>query len=566
MNDGFNPKVSIIIPVYNGSRYLREAIDSALGQSYPNVEVIVVNDGSSDNGATENIALSYGKRIRYFSKQNGGVSTALNLGIKKMKGVYFSWLSHDDVYYPNKIEMQIKYLAQHNPKDTILYGGYALIDESSNVTSYIKPNRLYPEEKLNISLFPIMRGLINGCSLLIHKSHFERVGLFDEKLLLVQDYTLWFKMFRNAKVKFLPGIFVKNRFHNAQQSKKKKQRFLEESNTMWISFIDNVSVKEMCEMDGSPYLYYQNTAVFLKEYSINIKAQQHAESLAMKAMGKISIIIPFFNRIPTLIEAIDSVLSQSYKNIEVLLIDDGSTDNLNTLKKIEDPRLHYVYQEHQGVSAARNLGISLSTGEYIAFLDSDDLFIAGKLEKQIKFMYSYNLLFSHTSYQRINMQGKPMEIINSGRISGKIFPHILACCGIATSTVMIKKEILNDKKFKETVELGEDVCLWIDIAYNHLVGGIDETLTKVRVGPNTSIFNVNKQRLAYLNIADHIIKNPLYVANEKEIHFLLRDFSNLFKPTQSKPPANFFKHTQSSQSLNKAQIRSKSQRKQRMKP
>ena len=75
-----NPKVSIIIPVYNGENYLREAIDSALAQTYKNFEVIVVNDGSSDK--TDEICKSYGSRIRYFKKENGGVSTALNLGIE----------------------------------------------------------------------------------------------------------------------------------------------------------------------------------------------------------------------------------------------------------------------------------------------------------------------------------------------------------------------------------------------------------------------------------------------------------------------------------------------------
>lgn len=529
MEDNFNPKVSIIIPVYNGSKYMREAIDSALEQSYPNVEVIVVNDGSNDKGSTEKIALSYGGKIRYFSKENGGVSTALNFGIEKMTGDYFSWLSHDDVYYPNKIEMQMKFLIKNHLTDTILYGGYQLIDQSSKMLTQIKPDRLYSEDKLNISLFPILRGLINGCTLLIHRSHFEKSGLFDENLLLAQDYTLWFKMFRNAKVSFLPGIFVKTRIHSEQQSTKKAERNLEECNSLWISLINDVSVKEMCEMDDSPYLFYKNTADFLQRFTPYSKAQHYAESLAKEAKGKISVIIPYYNRIPSLLEAINSVLAQSYTNIEVLLIDDGSTEDLTPLKRLNDSRLHHVYQEHKGASAARNLGISLSSGEYIAFLDSDDIFLPGKLEKQINFMETHKLHFSHTSYQRMDMHGRPREIIFSGRFSGKVFPRILASCGIATSTVMIKREILNGRRFEESIDLAEDVCLWIDIAYTYPVGGIDEPLTRVRIGSTTADFSVDKQRLAYLNIANHIIKNPLYLVNEHEIHLLLKDFIKLFK-------------------------------------
>ena len=84
----FQPKVSIIIPVYNGAKYMREAIDSALAQTYPHVEVIVVNDGSTDNGATAEIARSYGDRIRFFEKENGGVSSALNVGIRHITEGY----------------------------------------------------------------------------------------------------------------------------------------------------------------------------------------------------------------------------------------------------------------------------------------------------------------------------------------------------------------------------------------------------------------------------------------------------------------------------------------------
>ena len=80
----YSPLVSIVIPVYNGANYLKESIDSALNQSYPHIEVIVVNDGSRDEGATEAVALSYGDRIRYFSKANGGCGSALNFGIKQM--------------------------------------------------------------------------------------------------------------------------------------------------------------------------------------------------------------------------------------------------------------------------------------------------------------------------------------------------------------------------------------------------------------------------------------------------------------------------------------------------
>ena len=101
---------------------MREAIDSALNQTYQNIEVIVVNDGSKDN--TEEIALSYGDRIRYYNKENGGVSTALNLGIQEMTGDYFCFLPHDDVFAPQKIEKQIRAIQESGRKEAIVWSGW----------------------------------------------------------------------------------------------------------------------------------------------------------------------------------------------------------------------------------------------------------------------------------------------------------------------------------------------------------------------------------------------------------------------------------------------------------
>src|SRR6185436_20245230 len=111
----FLPKVSIVIPVYNGSNYLRTAVESALAQTYSNIEIIVVNDGSTDDGDTEAIALSYGGRIKYYCKPNGHVASALNFGIRHMSGEYFSWLSHDDLYKSDKIALQMRALSELEP-------------------------------------------------------------------------------------------------------------------------------------------------------------------------------------------------------------------------------------------------------------------------------------------------------------------------------------------------------------------------------------------------------------------------------------------------------------------
>lgn len=209
-----DPKVSIVIPVYNGTDYLREAIDSALAQTYRNIEVVVVNDGSRDGGQTDEIARSYGDRIRYIHKENGGVATALNTGIRAMEGELFSWLSHDDRYLPEKVERQVDCLKKEGGA-CIVYSDFELIDEQSKVFAVDRREAIAPEDFLYAL---ITLGHVNGCTTLIPKSCFEESGLFDEALKTTQDYALWFAFAQKYRFVQLREVLVQSRAHPGQGS------------------------------------------------------------------------------------------------------------------------------------------------------------------------------------------------------------------------------------------------------------------------------------------------------------------------------------------------------------
>lgn len=210
----FSPLVSIIIPVYNGSDFLREAIDSALAQSYGNIEILVVNDGSRDEGKTEAIAISYGDKIRYFPKQNGGVASALNLGIREMAGEYFTWLSHDDLYYPTKTEEQVK-LVEEVGGDVIVFGDFEYIDPQGN---YLGTKKTGPGLSCGINYSLIMEGTINGCTVMVPRHCFDKVGLFDESLRTTQDFDMWFRLAAEFQFHHQPQVLVKSRVHPNQGS------------------------------------------------------------------------------------------------------------------------------------------------------------------------------------------------------------------------------------------------------------------------------------------------------------------------------------------------------------
>lgn len=236
------PLVSIIIPVYNGANYLSEAIDSALGQTYSNKEVLVIDDGSTDGGATEKIALSYGDKIRYFSKPNGGVASALNKGVEQMKGEYFSWLSHDDVYFPDKLESQIKYLQDVGRDDIILYSDYCSIDENSK---FIKENRLIHVEPASFRLYFIMGVLINGCTLLVPAICFRECGDFNKTLRTTQDYDLWFRFSEKYEFVHMPAMLLKSRLHPDQDTRKLRPVVIKECNDLCSNFIKSIQTEEI---------------------------------------------------------------------------------------------------------------------------------------------------------------------------------------------------------------------------------------------------------------------------------------------------------------------------------
>ena len=230
-------KISIIIPAYNASNYLREAIDSALAQTYENKEIIVINDGSKDDDATEKIALSYGKKIKYYKKENGGCASALNSGIKVMTGDYFSWLSHDDLYKPEKLEalMALIEFYKLNPNETILGSNDLILNAQGKLSKNIFNNstgvlssELAFDETLNIKT-------INGCGLLIPKGAFEKVGLFREDYKHLLDRELWMRLaLYGYSFCFANEPLVISRVHNNQVTVS-AQRLLYEEETKLIN-------------------------------------------------------------------------------------------------------------------------------------------------------------------------------------------------------------------------------------------------------------------------------------------------------------------------------------------
>jgi glycosyltransferase involved in cell wall biosynthesis len=206
-------KVSVIIPVYNGTNYLREAIESVFAQTYRNYELIVIDDGSKDG--TWKLIQSYGDRLRGFRKENGGVASALNYGIQQSTGDYIAWLSHDDLFLPSKLERQMDFLRQSS-KFKACYTDYYVIDAQGSVIAEME-TPWYPRGQAIRALFG--RAYINGSTMLVKRVCFDEVGCFSERLRYTQDTEMWLRMSIQLEIGRVAEKLGKQRSHQSQDSR-----------------------------------------------------------------------------------------------------------------------------------------------------------------------------------------------------------------------------------------------------------------------------------------------------------------------------------------------------------
>lgn len=214
-------KVSIIIPTYNMSKFVMQAIDSAICQDYADIEIIVVDDGSTDE--TFKILNKKYKSIKILRKQNGGTGSALNMGIRMSNGDWIKWLSADDILLSDAVSNLMKHaLAHPSGTNCIFYSPYYYIDENGNqIDEFKEPDyNSLPKEELDMMLLDHFIG--NGSTSLIHRSVFEKCGYFDESLLVCDDYEFWLRccLIHGIRLWRIPEITLKYRIHNNQLTKK----------------------------------------------------------------------------------------------------------------------------------------------------------------------------------------------------------------------------------------------------------------------------------------------------------------------------------------------------------
>jgi len=321
------PLVSVVVPVYNGERFLAEALDSVLAQEYEPLEVVVVDDGSTD--ASAEIVRRY--PVRLIRQENAGVAAARNAGIAASSGAFLALLDQDDVWLPGKVGRQVDYLTAHEEAGFVHAWVDILLEPGTPVPPWLDAAYL---EGAHFRPLP--------SELLIRREALETVGPFDETFVIGSDGD-WLARALDAGV--LGGV-------------------VEEGLVRWRVHDRNET---------------HRGATTLTDLARALKRS----AARKRAAATVSVIAPAFDAEPYLAEALESALAQTAPPHEVVVVDDGSTDRTAEVAARFAPRVVCVSQENQGSGPARNRGVALATGDFFAFLDADDVWEPEKLELQL---------------------------------------------------------------------------------------------------------------------------------------------------------------------------------------
>ena len=236
-----NPSVSVVIPVYNGENYLRLAIESVLHQTFQDFEIIVIDDGSKD--CTPDVVQSFSDRVRYVRQENAGVAAAVNHGIRLARGRYFAWLSHDDLWAPEKLSAQLQAL-QRVDGPAVCYTDIKLIDGEGKVFD----EKALPLPNRNDVVRAILRlepVLYAAYSLLCDLRCFEQVGLYDLKKRHTQDADMLLRLARSFPFVRVPEKLMFVREHGTRDSL--RPTFVAEANAFYRAWLDALTPAELSE-------------------------------------------------------------------------------------------------------------------------------------------------------------------------------------------------------------------------------------------------------------------------------------------------------------------------------
>jgi glycosyltransferase involved in cell wall biosynthesis len=439
--------ISVIIPLYNGERFITQALDSVFAQSLPATEVIVVDDGSIDDGP--GIVSRYGEArpLGLLRKSNAGQSSARNFGVGYSHGKLIALLDQDDVWYPDHLaELQRPFLEDMHNTLGWTYSNLDEINEHNRLrarATLADTSGNHPKMQLDECLRQDMFVLPSAS--MISRTAFDAVGGFDEELCGYEDDDLFLRLFvagyRNVYIEKPLGQWRVYANSSSFTPRMARSRMLY-ARKLLRSFPDEPLLSRFYTRDLiAPRFLRQVVEVtrealrvadpdridecvedilFLESYVYSgVKRYPLRQDLLITA------IVPLFNGAPYIREAIQSIIDQELLPDEIIVVDDGSTDDGPDIVA-EMARHHPIRLLHKangGQSSARNLGADHAHGDLIAFLDQDDAWYPNHLTELVKPFLQTRAVELGWSYSDLDETNEAGEMITHGFLSTRQAAH-----------------------------------------------------------------------------------------------------------------------------------------------
>jgi GT2 family glycosyltransferase/tRNA A37 methylthiotransferase MiaB/Flp pilus assembly protein TadD len=508
------PKISVVMAVHNGGPYLEEAIKSIFRQTYQNYEFLIIDDASTDE--TAQILKSLDDfRVRIITnKENLGLTKSLNLGISQARGEYLARMDADDLSFPHRLEKQLAFL-ENNPEYALVGSPYYQIDEAGNINSLVKV--LTDNDELRAGL--LKQNWFGHGSVMMRRAAVDQAGGYDERFTYAQDYDLWLRLADNHRLANLAEPLY-----------------------CWRATSSCISKEKAREQQHFARLAQKRARERQNPAGGDAQGQKPGAPLPL-----VSVIVPTYNRPDMLVATLQSILNQTYTNQEIIVVNDCGVDVADIVGWLnQQGNITYVkHDRNRGLAAARNTGLKLARGKYIAYLDDDDLFYPDHLETLVTFLETSDYRIAYTDAHRAHQEKQLGRYVTTGRDLPYSHDfnadHLIVANQFPVLCLMHEKSCLEQAGyFDESLTTHEDWDLWIRLSLHYPFFHIKKvtceftwrqdgsTMTNQRVGDF-----IRTLEIIHAKYQEHIKDRPQIKAAQR--HFL-QEHKKAFGISTPPPP------------------------------
>ncbi len=566
-----------MVPVFNAATHLEATLGTVQQQTLTQWELIAVDDGSTDDSARVVAELAErDARVRLLRQANAGVSIARNRGVAASRAPLIAFLDADDLWHPDKL---LAHVERHR-SDAGLGVSFARVEF---LTPAGRPTGLvasHPKPPLRPADLLCENPTTTTSNWVLRREVFEAVGGFVEGMSYSEDLEWLLRVACDGRWRIEPIERVLTYYRTSEGGLSSSLERMEQG---WLRLIGEARryapalvEREFAGAQAVHLRYLARRSLRLKgdpaqgadfliralrsDWRRLLRQPRRTGPTAVAVLGRwllhrargllparrppaprspaaspirpaavsrpdlpaplVSVVMPLYNSAATVQASLESVLAQTYTNLEILVVDDGSTDEgVDLCRRHQDPRLRIVQQKNRGLAGARNTGIRESSGAIVAFLDSDDLWKPEKIERHVEHLRTHpEVGVSYSCSAFIDQQGNPLGIYQTPALHN-ITPELILCRNPISngSCVVLRREVLDGIRFEanlygtpesywfdDSFRQSEDIECWIRIALQTQwrIEGIGEALTLYRVSSGGLSANIEKQFASWQRVLD----------------------------------------------------------------